>query len=42
MKVFLACIAFAITVGFASQASALPCQHGTWHGHYYVCANFAE
>ncbi len=39
MKTFLAGVAFAIAVGFTSQASALPyCPHGTWHGHYYACA----
>jgi hypothetical protein len=42
MKPFLAYVAFAIAVTFASQASALPCQNGTWHGHYYVCAHLAE
>ncbi len=43
MKCFLAGVAFAIAVALASQASALPyCPKGTWHGHYYVCANYDE
>jgi hypothetical protein len=42
MKTFLACIAFVITVGFASQASALPCQNGIWQGHHYVCAKLDQ
>jgi hypothetical protein len=42
MKTFLGCVAFAIAVAFASQASALPCPNGTLQGHHYVCAHFNE
>jgi hypothetical protein len=43
MKTFLAGVVLAIAVTFASQASALPwCTNGTWHGHYYVCADFED
>jgi hypothetical protein len=43
MKTFLAGVAFAIAVAFASQAFALPnCANATWHGHYYTCATYAK
>jgi hypothetical protein len=42
MKAILAGVAFAIAVAFASQASARPACNQTWHGHYNVCATYAE
>ena len=42
MKAFLAGVAFAVAVAFASQASALPyCPYSTWHGQN-VCTVFEE
>ena len=42
MKTFLAGVAFAIAVAFASQASAIPYCSKTSHGNYYVCATYDE
>jgi hypothetical protein len=42
MKTLIVGIAFAIGVAFATQAFALPCPNGTWHGGHYVCADYDE
>jgi hypothetical protein len=42
MKMLLVGVAFTIGVAFASQAFALPCTNGTWHGGHYVCTDYDE
>ena len=43
MKTFLACVALAITVAFASQAFALPyCPNGTWQNGKFVCGPYEK